>query len=131
MCPNFVASDSKSLTSYQKNPLNMSLAYGILLNFNWYTKKFHNCNHTTKHMFCNSNSCLGSFSQCKGFIWTVQSFATLTCRCRAHFTVLNLSFWQTYFILEWLKIWRVSPQLLYVICELLLNVLRIVLYQLN
>ena len=43
MCPNFTGSDSKSLTSYQKIFWICSLGYKNLLNFTWYTKKFHNC----------------------------------------------------------------------------------------
>ena len=55
MCPNFVGSDSKSLTSYQKILWICSLGYENLLNLSWYIKKFHNCKHTNEDI-CRQSS---------------------------------------------------------------------------
>ena len=46
ICLNFTGSDSKSVISYWKIIWLWHMRNEYLLNFTWYNKKFHNCNHT-------------------------------------------------------------------------------------
>ena len=77
MCPNFIGSDLKSLTSYQKILSICSLGYKNLLNFTWYTNKFHNCNHTIKGSSNFRALTLLDFNTCiQSLYWAIENLTS-------------------------------------------------------
>ena len=92
MCLNFDSFDSKNLVSYQKILWICSLGYKNVLNFTWYTKNFHNHNHTT-------NIHSQTIQQLKYIVWLIISLKFSSWVRNIHQLLPIASFW------GWARLW--------------------------